>query len=140
LYRPFFKKIGKGVLIWDNVIFKFPGDISLGDNVQIAQQCLFIGKSGLEIGNDVMIGMGTKIITSTHNHDSLEIPMYKQGLSFSPITIENDVWFGFNCVVLGGTKIGKGSIIAANAVVIPNEYERFSIIAGVPGKVVKKRI
>jgi acetyltransferase-like isoleucine patch superfamily enzyme len=36
LYRPFFNKIRKGVLIWDNVIFKFPSDISLGDNVQIA--------------------------------------------------------------------------------------------------------
>lgn len=66
--------------------------------------------------------------------------MYKQGLRFFPITIENDVWFGFNCVVLGGTKIGKGSIIAANTVVIPNEYDSFTIIAGVPGKVVKKRV
>lgn len=60
VYRPFFKKIGKRVIIWDNVMFKFPSEISLGDNVQIAQHCVFVGKSGLEIGDDVMIGGGHK--------------------------------------------------------------------------------
>lgn len=62
IYRPFFNKIGKGVIIWDNVLFKFPEGISLGDNVQIAQQCVFVGKGGLEIGNDVMIGGGQKLL------------------------------------------------------------------------------
>jgi maltose O-acetyltransferase len=138
VYRPFFKQIGKNVEIHDNVLFKFPAEISIGDNTKIAQGCILVGSSGLIIGQNVMIGAGTKIITSSHNFSNLDIPMINQGLSFNPITIENDVWFGFNTVVLGGVTIETGSIIAANAVITKN-IESFVIVGGIPGRIIKQR-
>jgi len=140
IYRPFFKNIGNNVIIHDAVSFKFPAEITLGDNVQIAEQCIFVGISGLEIRKNVLIGAGTKIITSTHNHNSLLEPMIKQGLSFKPIIIEEDVWFGFNCVILGGAIIKRGTIVGANAVVLEGVYDEFSVLGGIPAKILKKRI
>ena len=140
IFRPFFKSIGKDVLIHDNVLFKFPKEISIGNHVKIAQNCMFVGGSGLYIGNNVLIGAGTKIITSSHNFTSLKIPISHQGLSFSPIKIEDDVWFGFSCVILGGTTIRRGCIIGANSVVTKTVDVPFSILAGVPAKLIKHRI
>ncbi len=107
--------------------------------MQIAQYCILAGGSGLTIGNDVMLGAGTKITTSTHNHSILTKPMREQGLSFKPIVIEDDVWFGFNCVVLQGSKIGKGVIVGANSVVTRGEIGQNSIIGGIPARVIKSR-
>jgi acetyltransferase-like isoleucine patch superfamily enzyme len=138
IYRPFFNSFGKGVIIHDNVLFKFPSEMSIGNNVQIAQNTIFVGKGGLKIGNDVMIGAGTKIITSTHNYGRKDISMRVQGLSFRPVCINEDVWFGFNVIVLGGVNIGKGSIIGANSVV-NMDIESYSIAAGLPAKIISKR-
>ncbi len=140
LYRPFFNKIGINVVIHDNVLIKFPEYISIGNNVQVSPGCIIVGGAELEIGNDVLIGAGTKITTSSHVQSRTDIPIRLQGLSFSPIKIGDDVWFGFNCVVLGGTVVRKGSIVGANSVLIGNSYDEFSIIVGIPGKVKKKRV
>jgi len=138
-YKPFFREFGKGIVIHDNVHFKFPSETCLGNRVQIAKNCLFSGGSGLKIGNNVLIGAGTKIVTSTHNHDNLGISIIEQGLSFKPIVIKDDVWFGFNVVVLSGVSIGNGVIVGANAVV-NKDIPDLSIIAGVPAKIIKTRM
>ncbi len=139
LYPYFFKAYGKNVRIFDSVIIKYPDDIALGDNLTINQFCYIVGKGGLKIGNDVMIGAGSKITTSSHNFSSTNIPMRKQGINFEPIHIQDNVWLGFNVVLLGGGTIGSGSILAANTVVVLKEVPAFSIVAGVPGRIVRNR-
>lgn len=52
--------------------------------------------------------------------------------------IGNDVWFGYDSLVMGGVTIGDGSIIATRAVVT-KDVPPYSIVAGNPAKVVKKR-
>ena len=54
------------------------------------------------------------------------------------IIIEDDVWIGRNAIVMPGIKIGKGSIIGAGSVVTRN-VESFSVVGGVPAKLIKKR-
>lgn len=54
------------------------------------------------------------------------------------VTIEEDVWFGANIVLLKGVTIGRGSVVAAGAVV-NKSCPPYSIIAGVPAKVIKYR-
>ncbi|MBI5849141.1 MAG: hypothetical protein HZB31_14550 [Nitrospirae bacterium] len=53
-----------------------------------------------------------------------------------PIVIEEDVWVGANCVILAGAKVGKGSIVAAGAVVTNGEIPPYSIVGGVPAKII----
>lgn len=54
------------------------------------------------------------------------------------IKIGNDVWIGANVSIMDGIEIGDGAIIAANALVNKN-VAPYTIIGGVPGKVIKKR-
>jgi serine acetyltransferase len=54
------------------------------------------------------------------------------------IRIGNDVWIGNNVTILGGVSVGNGAIIGAGAVVTKN-VEPYSIVGGVPAKVLKYR-
>lgn len=54
------------------------------------------------------------------------------------IVIGNDVWMARDCKILSGVHIGDGAIIAANAVVT-KDVEPYSIVGGIPAKVIRKR-
>lgn len=58
--------------------------------------------------------------------------------SSNPCVIGNDVWIAANACILRGVNIGNGAVIAAGAVVT-EDVEPYTIVAGVPAKVVKKR-
>lgn len=53
------------------------------------------------------------------------------------VEIGDDIWFGANCTILPGARIGSGSIVAASAVVVKGEYPPRSVLAGNPARVVK---
>jgi maltose O-acetyltransferase len=138
LYRPFFNTAGVGLTVCDNVVIKYPNEISLGDHVTINPGCIVVGKGGLAIGSHAMIGAGTKIVTTAHQTTRTDIPMRLQGLTTAPITIEEDVWFGFDAIVLPGAVIRKGCVIGAGSVVT-DEIPEYSIAAGVPARVIGSR-
>lgn len=54
------------------------------------------------------------------------------------IVIGNDVWIGSNAKIMSGVHVGDGSIIAANAVVT-KDVEPYTVVGGVPAKMIKKR-
>lgn len=139
MYKPFFKNFGSQVTIHDNVLFKYPSDISIGNGVTFNTGNYIVGKGGLFIGNHVMIGAGSKIATSAHVFETSEIPMSKQGVVFNPIVVGNDVWLGFDVKVLAGVSIGDGCICGTSSVLIGGNFEPYSIIAGIPAKKVKNR-
>ena len=56
----------------------------------------------------------------------------------APVVIEDDVWCGANVTILKGVTIGRGSIVAAGAVVTQS-FPPYSIIGGVPAKLLKQR-
>lgn len=65
---------------------------------------------------------------------------YKQNESFSkgPVIVSDDVWIGFRSTILSGVTIGKGAVIAAGSVVA-SDVPPYSIVAGVPARVIKYR-
>jgi acetyltransferase-like isoleucine patch superfamily enzyme len=103
---------------------------------------------GVFIGNNVGIARGTYLRAANHSIDNLDIPILQSGhdcanlyymdKNFSVI-IEDDVWIGANVIVLSGSKIGKGSVISAGAVV-SSEIPPYSIVVGNPGRVVANRL
>ena len=60
------------------------------------------------------------------------------GNADNPIIIESNCWIGYGVIILAGVTIGNGSIVGAGAVVTKN-IPPFSICAGVPARVIKKR-
>ncbi len=63
----------------------------------------------------------------------------KQGVKREFVRIEDDCWIAANTVILAGVTIGKGSVIAAGSVV-NKDVPPYSVVAGVPAKVIKSRI
>jgi maltose O-acetyltransferase len=87
------------------------------------------------IGNRVLIGPHVCICTGTHDIDPL---VRKESGSFAfPIIIEDDVWIGANVTILPGVRIGRGSMVAAGAVVV-KDVDSGVVVGGVPAKVIKK--
>jgi acetyltransferase-like isoleucine patch superfamily enzyme len=87
----------------------------------------------IQIGDTVQIGPYT-IIMDSDFHDLKDHT--KDGPS-SPIYIEDDVWIATRVTILKGVRIGKGSVIAAGAIVT-KDVPPYSVAAGTPARVVKK--
>ena len=110
----------------------------IGNDVGISQNC-FIQISGkVIIGNNVIIGPGTSIFSENHNHGDLEIKINKQGVVRKGVTICDGAWIGSGVIVLDGVTIGESSIVAAGAVVTKS-VPAFSIVGGVPAKLIRLR-
>lgn len=139
IYPFFFKRVGKNVRFLEGCIFKYPSEIELGNNVTINQNCFFVGKGGLILGDDIMMGAGCKIVTSSHIAYTTDIPMREQGMTIEKITIGNDVWFGFNVIVLQGCNVGDGVILAAGCVLTSKHTGNYAIWGGVPAKKISDR-
>ncbi len=116
----------------------FEGWIKTGENVGVSNFTFLAGQGGLSIGNNVRIGPHVVIYASNHIFSDPNIPIAEQGMSCKGITIEDDIWVGAGAIILDGVRIGKGSVIGAGAVVTKN-IPSYSIVAGVPAQVIKKR-
>jgi maltose O-acetyltransferase len=93
----------------------------------------------VNIGDFVMIARNHTFIGAQHNYKKTDIPMSLQGYEWGPPTkIDNDVWIGINVIIMPGVHVQEGCIIGAGAVLTHNT-EKFSIYAGNPAKIIKRR-
>lgn len=114
-----------------------------------------INKDRLNIGKFCSIACGAKFIFTSANHTQKSLSTYpfplffaEWGLDVADITsawdnkgdinIGNDVWIGYEAVILQGVTVGDGAIIGARAVVT-KDVEPYTVVAGVPAKPIKKR-
>ena len=131
-------KIDKNTAISSNV--RIQGVFEMGSGSSIAQNCSISGENaGVFIGENVMIAPNVVIVAFNHGFGKIEIPMVDQKNSEAPIFIENNVWIASNCTIGKGVRIGEGAIIAANSFV-NKDVLAFSIVGGVPAKIIKSRI
>ena len=116
----------------------------IGGNARIGDYVHINADYSIEIGDNVL--MASKIFISDANHGNYngedqsspdENPAIRK-LFCSSVKIGNNVWIGENVVILPGTIIGDGCIVGANSVLNGKEYEKNTIIAGIPGKIIKK--
>ncbi len=111
------------------------GDVIIGDHTRVGLHNTIIGP--VTIGSHVNLAQGITVTALNHNFADSEKRIDEQGVSTTPVVIEDDVWIGANAVVLPGVRIGNHSVIAAGAVVT-KDVPPHSIVAGVPAKVIKK--
>jgi len=90
-------------------------------------------------GKYVMFGPEVAIIGADHRFEQAGVPMIFGGRPDQPDTvIGDDVWLGTRAIVIAGTVIGRGSIVAAGSVVTQDVPE-YSIVGGVPARVIRSR-
>lgn len=100
----------------------------------------FIGAAGgVWIGDDVIMGQRVSFHSENHCFERTDIPIRNQGVTRQGITIENDCWIGANVVFLDGAYLGKGSVVAAGAVV-RGVFPPYSLIGGVPARIIRSRV
>jgi len=115
------------------------GIIEIGEDTFINELCsIYTYSSTIKIGNGVLIGPGTVIHTHHHNFQQTDLPIQKQGGNGKPIIIEDDVWIGAHCTILGGVRIGAHSVIGAHSLV-NRSIPPYSVAYGVPCKVKRTR-
>lgn len=130
--------IGNNCNLEHNIYFHFDGiyskgpSIVIGDNVFIGNNTEFNITDKIIIGNNCLIAAGCRFVDHNHGIELGELIRNQMAPKLA-INIEDDVWFGCNCVVLKGVKIGKGAVIAAGAVVNKSILP-YEIWGGVPAK------
>ena len=114
-----------------------------------------INGDGLVIGKFCSIACGAKFIFTSANHTLTSLSTYPFPLFYEEwntpisevatawdnkgdIVVGNDVWIGYEAVILSGVHIGDGAIIGTRAVVT-RDVEPYAIVGGVPAKLIRKR-
>jgi len=113
-------------------------NIRLGDYVGIGDHCQFLADT--EIGNDVLIADYVAFLNSDdHRYDVIGKTIWDSGRGDQHgIVVEDDVWIGHGAIILTPARIGRGAIVAAGAVVV-KDVASYSIVAGVPARLIKMR-
>ena len=117
------------------------GEIILKDNIKLNINVVLNSSIGgkIIIGKNSLIGPNVIMRTANHNFERIDSKINSQGHNFGNIIIDEDVWIGANSIILGDVKIGKGAIIGAGSLV-NKDVDSYSIVGGVPAKLIKKRI
>jgi len=110
-------------------------DCTIKEGVYIGANCM-IGK--VEISKNVLIGSNVDVLSGKHQHgiEELSVQIRFQKGEFKKIRIGEDTWIGNHCVIMDD--IGKGCIIGAGSVVT-QAVDDYSIVAGNPAKIIRKR-
>ena len=114
-----------------------------------------INHDKLKIGKFCSIACGAKFLFNSANHTMASLSTYPFPLFFEEwglekqsvtkawdnkgdINIGNDVWIGYEAVILAGVTVGDGAVIGTRAVVT-KDVPPYTIVGGVPAKTIKRR-
>ncbi len=127
------KEVDKSFAFFPPFNTDYGKNITFGKNVFLNSGCKFQDQGGITIGDNVLIGHNVVLATLDHN----TCVSKRAELFAAPIVIEDNVWIGANTTVTSGVTIGKGSIVAAGAVVT-KDVPKYSIVGGIPAKVIRE--
>lgn len=125
---------------WLNVNHREKNKISIeiGSNCFIGKQNFFTSGDAILIGDYTLTTIGCKFVGSTHKIEDPQIPYLLTGTtSDDQIQIGVNCFLGAGATVLGNVKVGHGSVIGADSLVL-RDVPPFSIVIGNPAKVVKR--
>lgn len=135
LLENLFHSVGKNVEVEVPFRCYYGSHISLGDNVYINHECLFLDDACISIGENTMLGPGVHIYTPTHPLNPFE--RIKPGSNLAkPVTIGKNVWICGRVIILSGVTIGDNTTIGA-ASVVKNDIPSNCLALGNPCVVVK---
>ena len=140
VFHPENIRLGDNVYVGHQTVLKgyYQNTMSIGDGTWIGQQCFLHSAGGIEIGKQVGVGPGVKILTSTHAETAPPTPIMDGPLAFAPVVVGDGCDLGVGCIILPGVTLGPGVQVGAGAVVT-HDAPAGAIIAGVPAKVIRMR-
>lgn len=134
LLRPAFRKCGKNLQVARSVTIAFSSKVDIGNDVFLGYATWLHASAGIVIEDEVQFGPFSVAITGNHG---LQDGSYRWARgSNEPIRISKGAWIATHAVITGGVRVGRGSLVAAGAVVtkdVPDD----SVAGGVPARLLR---
>jgi acetyltransferase-like isoleucine patch superfamily enzyme len=131
--RLFGATIGRGSSILRGTTILDPEFLTIGEDTAIGFRCMLDARSGMWIGNNVVIASDVHIIGGGHDIDHPDfLPVERD-----PNVIEDYVWIASRATVVSAY-LHRGAVVAACAFVV-GEVDELTIVGGVPAKMIRKR-
>jgi acetyltransferase-like isoleucine patch superfamily enzyme len=113
-------------------------EIEIGEGCFLNRNTMIAAQGRVAIGDHTMFANGCFVGDAEHRFDDPEKPITWQGFtSKGPVEIGSNCWFGVNCVVASGVRIGERCVIGANSVVNRDLPDRV-IAAGAPARPIRE--
>jgi putative colanic acid biosynthesis acetyltransferase WcaF len=109
--RRFGAEIGDGVVFRPRTRVKFPWKLHVGADSWIGEGVWFHNQDHIWVGRDVVISQETFLSTGSHARSR------DMALVTKPITIEDGAWITSRCIILGGSRIGRSSMVTPLTVI-----------------------
>ncbi len=135
LLGPAMGRRGRRFAVCHDVHLAFSLEISVGDDVYLANGAWLLGNGGITIDNETMVGPYCVIVSC--DHSKVDGCYSKGPLISAPIHIGRGCWLGAHCVVVKGTTIGSGCVVGAGSVAVGTLPDN-AVAVGIPARV--KRI
>ena len=134
LLRLFGANVGKHVHIYNTAVIYMPWNLQIGDWSSIGEYAFIYNLGKITIGKKTTISHRAHLCAGTHDYTRSDLPLQKP-----PIVIHGEAWVCADAFVGPGVVIGEGAIVGARAVVT-KDVPKWTVVAGNPAQVVKKRI
>jgi acetyltransferase-like isoleucine patch superfamily enzyme len=129
---------GAGIHLGCHLWFYGPGQVrrggfALGRHSRVNRDCRLDVRGSLQIGENVSISPEVTILTASHGVND---PLFR--VEVRPVVVDDHVWIGTRAMIMPGVTLGRGSVVAAGAVVT-RSVPPLTVVAGVPAKAVAAR-
>ncbi|MFE4121348.1 acyltransferase [Priestia sp. YIM B13486] len=124
--------------IYTSASIRQHSQIFVGKEVLVGPGCtLWPGTGKIILKDNILLGPGVQIFGSNHQVKKGEI-IRTQAYTAGDVIIESDCWVGANSTINAGVTLGEGTVVASGSVVT-KDTEPYSIVAGVPAKLISRR-
>ena len=120
------------------ILFGSYGSCSIGARTELLGDNFFVSGAKLVIGRDCLFA--ANVTLRTHDGHHIFDLFTKKGINIpQDIVIGNQVWIAYGATLLGGARIGNGSVIGAGSIT-SSEFGDHTVIAGSPAKIIRENI
>jgi len=124
--------IDESVNIFTPLYINYGKHTTIGKNVFINFDCIFLDLGGITIEDNVLVGPRVSLLTEGHPLERSD----RHSLIAKPIHIRKNAWIGAGAIILQGVTIGENAVVAAGSVVSGDVADN-TVVGGIPGKMIK---
>ena len=111
--------------------------IEIGDGTSIVGDCVLSAARSIRLGKRVLFARNVYVADHMHRYDDMNHAVLDQGITrIGPVEICDGAWLGQNVVIGPNVRVGIGSVVGANSVVL-SDVPDFSVAVGAPARVVR---
>ena len=112
--------------------------LTIGDGCTIGRGSHVVAHRSIVFEDHVFTGPYVYVTDQNHGYADPNTPIGYQWPTEAPVRIGARSWIGAHAVILPGVNLGRNCVVAAGAVVRPGTYPDHCVIAGVPGRIVRR--